>query len=265
MTHIEDTYNYDRQYDINISEIHLDHRINPTVIRMYIGFYVPPMKYILQHMDSKPLICFGSCEGIDFTKYDFTNYIEEIYTDRSIECTLVDFTCFKNLLLFSSSYEPSISITSLMLPSSLRTLHINGNQSLIGMNLPINLQEISFSYNFDEHLLANIKFPVNLRHINFGIINKFINIVFPEEIEHITIYAKVIERKLIPFPPTLKKLTIHNSSVSLNDLPNSIEELNIMSVEQDVTNLPPSLQKIIVRRMPDDKIIKIRIETSKKF
>ncbi|AYV80344.1 MAG: hypothetical protein Gaeavirus35_4 [Gaeavirus sp.] len=256
MTHYTDTYDYyGRDGERHISDIACDDRINPKIIKMYVGFHISPMKYLLDQMGGKPIICFGSCKGIDFTEYEFVNYIEEIYTDGSIKCTVTDFTCFISLLLFSLSFKPLKNISKLILPNSVRMMHISTNQSLVGMTFPTNLRKILFSCCYD-YSLENVRFPESLQHIQLGTIKSCTDVTLPSSIEHISVRYEAIQKKLFIFPPSLRILTITTTAESLNDLPNGIEELCIYDVNQRVTNLPSSLQKITVKYMSDAKIIK---------
>ncbi|AYV80315.1 MAG: hypothetical protein Gaeavirus30_5 [Gaeavirus sp.] len=219
-------------------------------------------------------ICFGDCEEIDFRKCTFTSAVERIYMNGDIDCFITDFTCFINLQFFSLRCHKNIS--ELIFPKSLKSLCIGVNQSVIDTVLPNTLDEIIFrnytcsliGVTFPERIekitvsyeilktIHGVMLPITLTTLEFECPENpnFIAII-PLNFTHVITNYRSITNKLC-FSPIMRKLKIMSTAISLNDLPNGIQELIINRVIEDVTNLPASVTKITVKYMLSSDIIR---------
>ena len=138
------------------------------------------------------------------------------------------------------------------------------DQSLANIKFS-NLQMITLGNN---NILTTFKFPPLLETIKFSgcFTNSFSDIILPETIKHIIfneMSSMLFDFDKINFQKSLKKLVLPLEKITmvniqklhvtkngdyywnnLNNLPNTLEELTVGRVHENITNLPLSLKKI---------------------
>ncbi|AYV80314.1 MAG: hypothetical protein Gaeavirus30_4 [Gaeavirus sp.] len=150
------------------------------------------------------------------------------------------------------------SLADIIFPDKLRFINFGKEISLENIILPKGIEKVGIEYDTWK-TLVDLDYPESLTSVVFWSPKepKFkIRIRIPSNFTHIKTNYRSIESKFVFFPETLHKLTILDRAKSLNDLPQSIEELHIQSVINDVTNLPINLKKIIISDMTHEDIQK---------
>ena len=123
------------------------------------------------------------------------------------------------------------------------------NKPIDDIKFPDSIQSITFGGLFDQ-LLDQVKFPDSLQTITFGdCFNQPLDQVkFPNSLQTIT-FGSNFNQSLdhIKFPNSLQNIIFGwYFDQSLDNLPNTILNLTFCKINRELTNLPISLEKIIL-------------------
>lgn len=159
----------------------------------------------------------------------------------------MSYTIKNNCLDFNDDFNQSIINVNLPLNLESIIFGVAFNQPLINSNLPHNLQSITFGHRFNQDL-PNSTLPPNLKSISFG--NLFNNKIFlNNELPSIELikFGSNFNQDL-DLPRSLKKITFGKNyyrPVSFKDLDNLELIITYSEYKMNYTPMPKSLKKII--------------------
>jgi len=165
---------------------------------------------------------------------NFIEFFDELANLPKLECIMM----FENKL----TLEPLKVIKSISKCKQIKVFETKINldyvpKELFEMN---NLQDLVF-YNIDTNYEFN-NIPIEICNLE-----KFIFFEIPTDIEYVINNDKMFifnYKKTIPIPENIKKLNIMTCQDDLDNLPISIEILNVCFIKNLPTNLPIGLQKL---------------------
>jgi hypothetical protein len=135
------------------------------------------------------------------------------------------------------------------------------NQILLENSLPENLCELSLGYCYNHKILKGV-LPKKLKTL---ILSDWFNSeidFLPKSLEHLhfgRMYDKIIGPDILP--RSLKILYFSgskNNSTTINTLPETIEEIGLLGLDSDITNLPLFFKKIKIMVGVHENMEKIR-------
>ncbi|AYV79899.1 MAG: hypothetical protein Gaeavirus1_36 [Gaeavirus sp.] len=278
----------------NTKEIHRIN--SSEIVEICIRSDISPTKCSCRTSYKFTTIHFGNTEVIDFSKYIFIKTVEVIHIECeciadfslfenvdtvyvnedainvnnlklpkslrvlwiNVNNSLALMTFPENLqeLLFSNTvtYPP----TDIIFPESLQYIDFGGIQSLVGIILPKYITKIEVCcttlLSIDDVILPEslTDLIIDSQAPKSECVGKMFSI--PSKFTYVEL--SYTHLTYMSFPPILHELWIRGDIISLNDLPNGIQELTVSNVEEDVTNLSCTLQKIKVTCMDASDIRK---------
>ncbi|AYV80346.1 MAG: hypothetical protein Gaeavirus35_6 [Gaeavirus sp.] len=183
----------------------------------------------------------------------FPDAIEELIIQINRTTVGIKFPSNLKKLKFGTYY--TCSLVGVNFPIGLITLEMGSIKSLVDVKLPVSLQKIIIKSPEVMTTINDITLPYTITslELNYGIRYDTEIINVPSNFTDVTIHNPYLLDKLA-FPYSIKTLRFMETSQSLNNLPNNIEELYIENVYDSVTNLPSSLTKIITKYMTKSNV-----------
>ncbi|AYV80345.1 MAG: hypothetical protein Gaeavirus35_5 [Gaeavirus sp.] len=160
------------------------------------------------------------------------------------DCSLADVTIPSNLKILILGIHFKNSLTNVKFPDALEEIDIWTGKSLTGSILPKFLKKITIHSQECLTALNDMILPTSLQTLDLQISRLQHKTSIPSNFINVRTDARFIPNLI--FPSSITKLCITTSIRTLNNLPNGLEELEIIDVSDDVTNLPSSITKIII-------------------
>lgn len=236
--------------DVSIMEIYFDESID--------GYIFPKkLKTIFFGEFNYPLDKVILPEQLEAIYFDYNNNNNIMY--HTFEQSLVNVKFSNTIKLIHFGKHHDRPLDDVKFPDSLETtiFSYRFNQNIDKIKFPENLKTIKFGYYFNFYI-DKAPWPKNLETIIFGrMFHKSLRKAkFPNTIKTISFDSEYKYVNKITFPDSLEKLTFNSGyGDTLDNLPNTLKELEIDEIYDDIKNLPHSIEKV--------KIINYNLETIK--
>ena len=178
---------------------------------------------------------------------DFT-YVQPESTDISF-LTKKFFKDGITHITFNDEFNTELKIG--ILPKTLLCLQFGHdyNQDIIPKVLPESLKIIRFGNDFNIKLTERV-LPTNLTELRLGLSynHDLTEDIVPKQLQYL--YVGKNFNSLIWFPKTLTKFGLNGNmknNACLNNIPSTVETLYISRLTFAITNLPPTISKIILK------------------
>ncbi|AYV80183.1 MAG: hypothetical protein Gaeavirus14_13 [Gaeavirus sp.] len=244
--------------ELNFSEYSFTKNIKAIFIQQYISKSMSDLSCFINLTDLSINMYYRQIIDI-ITQNRITELIfPDTIRTMTFDCnySVIDFKFPPHLkkLYFGTNFRHSI--IGVTFPTELKILELGYINTLVGVTLPEHITEI---ITIIPEVLKTIhevsSFPPSLTTIFISYIDLTFKVIIPSNFTFIKICSVSSMDNLI-FPKTLRKLEIQSCPELLNNIPNSVEELIIISEKSNVTNLPISLKKLIIKKMEYNDILK---------
>lgn len=217
-------------FDEYTNKLNFFSNINKIVFGPSFNDYVDLSKYLCLKK-----IIFGSKFNSNFI---LPNSVDEIIFGYEFNCILESLPINLKIIHFGNDFDHPVDV----LPESVEIIKFGKNFNHKLNNLPKNLIELNFNYESKfNHPLNNLP---NLKKIYFGIeFNQPLNYL-PNSLEILDFTHKSkFNESLDNLPFGIKKLSLpYNYFNSIDNIPDTIEELIILSRDTSINKFPSSLK-----------------------
>ncbi|AYV80184.1 MAG: hypothetical protein Gaeavirus14_14 [Gaeavirus sp.] len=244
-----------QQFDLRCNSLYFitKLRLPDTLKMLYVNIRISIIGMVLPH--GLQTLKFGFEYHNSLVGIVFPNDLKRIEIDRGSSLVGVIFPDSLQELILGLNH--TYSFADVIFPERLRFIEFRSTANLKDIVLPKYIEKIKMTY-CTLMSTSGMVLPETLTCLKLSSTMEThslkCRVTIPSNFTDIEIDYETMSDKTLIFPDTLKKLTIIDLATSLNDLPRSIEELNIHSVSENVTNLPMGLKKITISDMTDTDI-----------